>query len=89
MLSKSIETCQCCGLLLAYASIPSHHAQDDVANSKEAPPYLTLQETCEWLRMSHQTIYKLMREGMPSHKVGQRRIFFRDEIEAWLRSRRA
>jgi excisionase family DNA binding protein len=60
-----------------------------VTQRKEEPPYLTLQETFEWLRMSHQTIYKLMREGLPSHKVGQRRIFFKDEVEAWLRSRKA
>jgi excisionase family DNA binding protein len=50
-------------------------------------PFLTFQELEEWLGMSHQTIYKLMREGLPSHKVGKRRIFFKDEVEQWLRSR--
>ena len=30
----------------------------------------TFAEAKEFLRMSHQTLYKLMEQGLPSHKIG-------------------
>lgn len=34
--------------------------------------FFTFQETQEFLGVSHQTIYKLMKEGLPSHKIGKK-----------------
>ncbi len=30
--------------------------------------------------MSHQTIYKLMKEGLPSHKIGKKRVFLKEDL---------
>ena len=46
---------------------------------------LTFQEAQEFLRVSHQTVYKLMAEGLPSHKVGKRRMFLREELLEWVK----
>ena len=32
----------------------------------------TFAETQEFLRVGHQTLYKLMKEGLPSHKIGKK-----------------
>ena len=48
---------------------------------------LTFQEAQDFLRVSHQTLYKLMREGLPSHKVGRKRMFLRSELLDWVRAR--
>ncbi len=35
--------------------------------------------------MSHQTVYSLMRQGLPSHKIGKRRMFLKDELLQWVK----
>ncbi len=47
--------------------------------------YLTFQEAQEFLGVSHQTLYKLINEGLPSHKVGKKRVFLKDELLQWIR----
>jgi len=47
---------------------------------------LTFQEAQRFLRVSHQTLYKLMKQGLPSHKVGKKRVFLREELMAWLKA---
>ncbi len=47
--------------------------------------YLTFQETQEFLGVSHQTIYNLMRQGLPSHKIGKKRVFLREELIQWIK----
>lgn len=47
--------------------------------------FLTFQETQEFLGVSHQTVYKLMREGLPSHKIGKKRVFFKDDLIRWIK----
>jgi excisionase family DNA binding protein len=47
--------------------------------------YLTFQEAQDYLGVSHQTLYKLMREGLPSHKVGKKRVFLKEELLQWIR----
>jgi excisionase family DNA binding protein len=45
----------------------------------------TFAEAQEFLRVSHQTIYKLMKEGLPSHKIGSKRIFLKEDLLQWVK----
>jgi excisionase family DNA binding protein len=45
----------------------------------------TFAEAQEFLRVSHQTIYKLIKEGLPSHKVGSKRVFLKEDLLNWVR----
>ncbi len=44
----------------------------------------TFSETQEFLRVSHQTIYKLMNEGLSSHKIGTKRMFLKEDLIKWI-----
>ena len=46
--------------------------------------YLTSQEAQELMGVSHKTMYNLMRQGMPSHKIGKKRVFLREELVQWI-----
>lgn len=41
-------------------------------------------EAQEFLGVSHQTIYKLMKEGLPSHKIGVKRVFLKKDLIKWI-----
>jgi len=45
----------------------------------------TFAEAQEFLRVSHQTIYKLMEQGLLSHKIGSKRMFFKEDLLKWVR----
>jgi excisionase family DNA binding protein len=45
----------------------------------------TFAEAQEFLRVSHQTIYNLMKEGLPSHKIGNKRMFLKEDLVKWIR----
>ena len=47
--------------------------------------FFTFQEAQEFLAVSHQTIYKLMKEGLPSHKIGNKRVFLKDDLVRWIK----
>ena len=47
--------------------------------------FFTFQETQEFLAVSHQTIYKLMKDGLPSHKIGKKRVFMKDDLIRWIK----
>lgn len=47
--------------------------------------FLTFQESQQFLGVSHQTLYKLMREGLPSHKIGKKRVFLKDDLVKWIK----
>ena len=47
--------------------------------------FLTFQETQEFLGVSHQTLYKLMSAGLPSHKIGKKRVFLKDDLISWIK----
>lgn len=47
--------------------------------------FFTFQETQEFLKVSHQTIYKLMKQGLPSHKVGKKRVFLKEDLVKWIK----
>lgn len=47
---------------------------------------LEFKELCGLLRTSHQTVYRLIKAGLPSHKIGGKRMFLKDEVLEWVRS---
>ena len=47
--------------------------------------FLSFTEAQEFLAVSHQTIYKLMGEGLPSHKIGKKRVFLKDDLVRWIK----
>ena len=46
--------------------------------------FFTVQETQQFLGVSHQTIYKLMKDGLPSHKIGKKRVFLIEDLVRWI-----
>ena len=47
--------------------------------------FFTFAETQEFLGVSHQTVYKLMKEGLPSHKIGKKRVFLKEDLIQWIK----
>ncbi len=47
--------------------------------------FLTFREAQQFLNISHQTVYKLMKEGLPSHKIARNRVFFKEDLIQWIR----
>jgi excisionase family DNA binding protein len=47
--------------------------------------FFTFQEAQEFLGVSHQTLYKLMKEGLPSHKIGKKRVFLKEDLVKWIK----
>jgi excisionase family DNA binding protein len=45
----------------------------------------TFAEAQEFLRVSHQTLYKLLEEGLPSHKIGNKRMFLKEDLLKWIK----
>lgn len=46
----------------------------------------TVNEACEFLSITKQTLYKLVRErNIPCYKRGKRLYFMRDELIGWIR----
>jgi len=47
--------------------------------------FFTFAEAQDFLGVSHQTLYKLMNEGLPSHKIGKKRVFLKEDILKWIK----
>ena len=47
--------------------------------------FFTFDETLQFLNISHQTIYKLMKQGLPSHKIGKKRVFLKEDLIKWVK----
>ena len=47
--------------------------------------FYSFQEAQEFLNISHQTIYELMKQGLPSHKIGRKRVFLKEELIRWIK----
>jgi excisionase family DNA binding protein len=47
--------------------------------------FYTFQEAQEFLNVSHQTIYELMKQGLPSHKIGRKRVFLIEDLIRWIK----
>ena len=45
---------------------------------------LNFREAQEFLGVSNQTIYKLMKAGLPSHKLGKKRVFWKEDLIKWV-----
>jgi excisionase family DNA binding protein len=53
--------------------------------NREERIFLTFQEAQDFLGVSHQTVYKLMSQGLPSHKIGKKRVFFKEDLINWIK----
>ncbi len=60
-------------------------AQENEQSRGVEPIFFTFQEAQQFLRVSHQTLYNLMKQGLPSHKIGRKRVFLREELVQWIR----
>jgi excisionase family DNA binding protein len=47
--------------------------------------FMTFAEAQEFLGVSHQTIYRLMNQGLASHKIGKKRVFLKEELVKWIK----
>ena len=47
--------------------------------------FLSFTEAQEFLGVSHQTVYKLMKDGLVSHKIGRKRVFLKEDLVAWIK----
>jgi len=47
--------------------------------------FLTFREAQQFLNISHQTLYKLMEKGLPSHKIARNRVFFKEDLIKWIK----
>ncbi len=47
--------------------------------------FLTFREAQQFLNISHQTLYKLMEQGLPSHKIARNRVFFKEDLIKWIK----
>jgi excisionase family DNA binding protein len=47
--------------------------------------FFTFTEAQQFLGISHQTLYKLMEQGLPSHKIGKKRVFLKEDLIRWIR----
>ncbi len=47
--------------------------------------FFTFAEAQDFLAVSHQTIYKLMSVGLPSHQIGKKRVFLKEDLIKWIK----
>ena len=59
--------------------------EENETEKRTSRAYLTFQETQGFLGVSHQTLYKLIKEGLPSHKIGKKRVFLQEELMQWIK----
>ena len=49
-------------------------------------PWVTLQDVCEHLKISEDTIYRWMdKRGLPAHRIGRVWRFKLSEVDDWVR----
>ena len=50
---------------------------------------MTVRELSEYLKLNRMTIYKMLKERkIPASRIGHQWRFFREDIDAWIRSKR-
>ena len=47
--------------------------------------FFTFTEAQEFLGVSHQTVYRLMDDGLLSHKIGKKRVFLKEDLVKWIK----
>jgi len=75
--------------LIAGSIVPSYQrvkiVKRDKSEKKIERIFFTFTEAQEFLGVSHQTIYKLMESGLPSHKIGKKRVFLKNDLIKWIK----
>ncbi len=52
--------------------------------------WLTVEEICDYLQVTKDTIYKWIgNRNMPAHRVGRRWMFQKSEVDAWIKAGKA
>ncbi|AHB14137.1 helix-turn-helix domain-containing protein [Dehalococcoides mccartyi] len=51
--------------------------------------FLSFSEAQEFLGISHQTIYNLIKKGLPSYKLGNKRVFIKEDLVDWVKSQKS
>jgi len=64
--------------------------EDPGQNAKESSGeieriFYSFSEAQQFLAISHQTLYKLMAQGLPSHKIGKKRVFLKEDLINWIK----
>ena len=54
------------------------------APTPDDPERMTVEEVCELVGRSSATVYRWMKDGMPSYKWGGERVFRRSEVLGWI-----
>ena len=47
--------------------------------------FYTFAEAQQFLGVSHQTVYRLIDQGLPSHKIGVKRVFLKEDLINWIK----
>jgi excisionase family DNA binding protein len=63
----------------------SHLAKEQQNAQETQRIHMTFQEAQKFLGVSHQTIYRLMKQGLASHKIGKKRVFLKEELIRWIK----
>jgi len=50
--------------------------------------FLTAKETQAFLNVGHSKLYRLMKQGLASHKIGGKRVFLKEDIAQWIKEHR-
>ena len=46
--------------------------------------FYSYREAQEFLNVSHETVRQLMMKGLPSHKIGRKRVFLIKDLIRWI-----
>ena len=46
---------------------------------------ITTKEVCELLQIHENTVYKLVKKGLPSYKIGNTRRYDEEEVLKWIK----
>ena len=46
--------------------------------------FYTFREAQDFLNISHETLRQLMKQGLPSHKIGRKRVFLIKDLIRWI-----
>ena len=67
------------------SAISGGNMSGNIKDSKDVERiYMTFQEAQKFLGVSHQTIYRLMKQGLASHKIGKKRVFLKEGLIKWI-----
>lgn len=56
-------------------------------NKEYSKEYLTVNQLCDWLKISRTTVERWRKQGLPFIKVDKLIRFNKDEVEQWLKQK--